>query len=267
MSASKLYEPLHTATSTRIVSLYPGPGHQQLSASLIQVNLLDSPFYEAVSYTWGPPHNKHIIIVNGHPILIRKNLHDALIRLRPEDTDRQLWIDALSISQADLQEKAQQVQMIGEIFKGAQRVLAWVGEHADESENVFDELRRNQVVDPTVDRSARSPFPAPRYSTLNVLDSDFNEEAVATDPRLTAWNAFLSRDYWSRTWIIQELCIARKVVIHCGNCQEGLNAFLQDPTDEWRPGVKPQMRGFTDDELRLHWEFNLKGHNGTYRLE
>ena len=41
------------------------------------------------------------------------------------------WIVWVCISQTDLEEKAQQVQMIGQIFKQAVGVLAWIGEGSE----------------------------------------------------------------------------------------------------------------------------------------
>jgi hypothetical protein len=34
--------------------------------------------------------------------------------------------------------------------------------------------------------------------------------------RVTVWNAFLSRPYWKRTWIVQEIICAKSIVVHCG---------------------------------------------------
>ena len=55
---------------------------------------------------------------------IRPNLAGCLRHLRLPESDRRLWVDALSISQTNIEEMNQQVGNIGRIFRGASRVLA-----------------------------------------------------------------------------------------------------------------------------------------------
>jgi hypothetical protein len=35
--------------------------------------------------------------------------------------------------------------------------------------------------------------------------------------RNPAWQAFVKRDYFGRTWIVQEVALAKQIVVHCGN--------------------------------------------------
>jgi len=42
-----------------------------------------------------------------------------------------MWIDALCIDQADLQEKGHQVAHMGQIFRRADRVVIWLGDTGD----------------------------------------------------------------------------------------------------------------------------------------
>ena len=32
----------------------------------------------------------------------------------------------------------------------------------------------------------------------------------------SAWQAFVRRSYWGRTWIIQEIALAQRLIVHCG---------------------------------------------------
>jgi hypothetical protein len=143
-----IYSPLHAPASTRLVHLHPGSDADPLTCDLIEADLDTLPTYEAVSYTWGDASNQRTIVINGTSISIRANLYLSLVRLRDRTLEKVLWIDALSISQADLDEKARQVAMIGRIFKQAQRVRVWVGEHADGSESLF------RVTDPGAEKNA-----------------------------------------------------------------------------------------------------------------
>ncbi|EGS17430.1 uncharacterized protein CTHT_0067560 [Thermochaetoides thermophila DSM 1495] len=40
-----------------------------------------------------------------------------------------LWIDTLSINQADMSERNSQVLLMGEVYRNATSVLSWLGEH------------------------------------------------------------------------------------------------------------------------------------------
>jgi hypothetical protein len=46
------------------------------------------------------------------------------------------WYDALCINQNDIQERTAQVQLMGEIFKNANPVVAWLGPEGDHSTKV-----------------------------------------------------------------------------------------------------------------------------------
>jgi hypothetical protein len=190
-----MYARLLSQTSTRLLKLFPGEPNSQLVTSLEQVDLENSPFYECLSYTWGASTDSSGIVVEHSTVSIRRNLYNFLRRLRDAKKARTLWVDALCISQTDLDEKAHQVAMIGRIFSQAARVLVWVGETADNSAMLFQ---------PTAD----SPL------WRKALGAQPSLEVIRQ--RVTFWNAFLSRPYWKRTWIVQEIVCAKSIVVHCG---------------------------------------------------
>jgi hypothetical protein len=67
----------------------------------------------------------------GLCVPITGNLFNALKRLRLSDKPRHLWVDALCINQQDLDERAQQVMMMGDIFEQNCRTQLWVGEESE----------------------------------------------------------------------------------------------------------------------------------------
>ena len=143
--SSTLYVPLETPTSTRLLHLHPGPPHSPLTSHLATVDLNTNLTYEAISYTWASPLNQQAITINDTLVSIRSNLHSFLLRYRDPVLEKVLWVDALCISQTDLDEKARQVAMIGRVFKRAKRVRVWVGEHADGSELLFREKFESEM--------------------------------------------------------------------------------------------------------------------------
>jgi len=68
------------------------------------------------------------ICVHDGVFEVTMNLYSALLRLRQTKTERTLWIDAIAINQADLNEKRHQIALMRNIYKGASTVIMWLGE-------------------------------------------------------------------------------------------------------------------------------------------
>ena len=202
-----LWQPLSSDTSTRLLTLHPATeSDATIRTTLEEVNLKDKPSFEAISYTWGKNDTQHSITVNGFTVILRQNLFQALTRFRG-DSLRVLWVDALCISQTDVKEKGQQVQQMGNIFRSADKVLVWLGEHADESEALFEPWPW------TASRVFRRLKPI----VLDPQDSARIKLPAELERRQRIWSNFMSRPYFTRTWVIQELVLARSLLIHCGD--------------------------------------------------
>jgi hypothetical protein len=205
------YDKLRTTTSARLVVIQPGSSDNQIRMTTVQVDLKDKPEFEAISYTWGTEVDEQTVLVNNQAAQIRHNLHAFILRLRQPHDTRVVWVDAISICQTDHKEKSQQVQMIGEIFKAASRVLAWVGEHADESEKIFTKAAaiRDDMLLGVMDRCRGISLAVDPWGSL-----------------LFAWCCFLLRPYFNRSWIVQELALARQAMIYCGTDCVALEKIL-----------------------------------------
>jgi hypothetical protein len=141
-SVPEVYEPLDTSKiETRILRLQPAAFLDDVV--FVQLNkgsLKDAPVYDAISYVWGDPKDTVDIQVrsaNSVPVHrgntvcpstvdehwvempITISLAGALRRLRDQAEVRILWTDALCVNQLDLQERAWQVKMMGQIFASA----------------------------------------------------------------------------------------------------------------------------------------------------
>lgn len=58
---------------------------------------------------------------------VSQNLALALRYLRSRDQVRTLWIDAICINQEDTDERSEQVGRMSDIYKLADKVIAWLG--------------------------------------------------------------------------------------------------------------------------------------------
>lgn len=217
-----MYARLPNPTSIRLLKISPGQPNSKI-VSYLEVTDLDlCPVFECLSYAWGTSDNTSNINVNNSTVAIRTNLHSFLHKLRKTNKTRTFWVDALCISQADLDEKAHQVAMIGRIFRQASRVLVWVGEAANGSVMLF----------------------RPAANRLQAFWQDLTsarQPSAMLRQRVPIWNAFLSRPYWKRTWIIQEIILARTIVVHCG----------ADHAD-WDSLVRPNWPDLSFDNISLH---------------
>ena len=97
--------------------------------------------FMALSYTWGDQRNVREVLVNGHRLLITQNLDACLRALRTKHYVKDgwmLWIDALSINQKDIIERAGQVKRMREIYAKAWTPIIWLGEQAEGSDMALD---------------------------------------------------------------------------------------------------------------------------------
>jgi hypothetical protein len=97
--------------------------------------------YDALSYVWGEPDKTLPIRVDNLDLPVTQNLHEALTRLRYCNFDRIIWVDAVCINQANITEKEQQILLMAKIYSQATRVIVWLGEAADDSDQALDEIR------------------------------------------------------------------------------------------------------------------------------
>jgi len=139
-------------------------------------SLVGTHMYEALSYTWGTQQNPLPIYIDNKPFHITENLYAALSHLRNHSLVRFLWIDALCINQEDPEEKAGQIVLMARIFAKASRVIVWLGEAKDNS----DEALRAIHAAAATTKIAKSP----------------TDEVVKS-----AILALLKREWYGRVWV------------------------------------------------------------------
>ncbi|KAI6915133.1 hypothetical protein KC318_g174 [Hortaea werneckii] len=117
----------------RILLLQPSEEEDDaLYADLEVVSLDSKPEYKAISYVWGDASDTTVMFLNGgRAIEITRSLATALRRFRDSKVFVALWADAVCINQADLQERADQVRIMGKIFAAAVQVNVWLGRLSD----------------------------------------------------------------------------------------------------------------------------------------
>lgn len=202
-----------------------------IHATLEHIPLHQDPDFVALSYTWGTLDADHSLRIGASQLKITKNLHEALTHLYRAGITR-LWIDAVCINQADLEEKAGQVLRLSTIFQGAKEVIAWVGTHDQYTSILFKCIE---------DQSTQG--------TMSGSQADVNMQLR------TAFTELAKRPYWSRVWVVQEFAVAKQIRIMCGKdiIDPRLARDMIDCYVSYRgPGVPAKQAILALQQIR-HW--------------
>lgn len=195
---------------------------EEIGCKLTVHSLDDKPSYTAISYVWGDPQVTLPIRVNGgHEVPATINLVEALVRQREEGVHT-LWVDALCINQADDTEKAQQIQMMGNIYRQASQVVAWLGQPDGTTERALQVICEiyDLVVKLEVETLRKPNLVVWARAEIQDHGDQFLRSLCATSTikrdDLGLVVSFLQRPFWTRLWVIQELSLASVARLWCG---------------------------------------------------
>ncbi|KAK1751181.1 heterokaryon incompatibility protein-domain-containing protein [Echria macrotheca] len=181
--------------------------------------------YEALSYVWGTTERGlKYIEVNGRQFQITNNLHEALQRLRLEDEDRIIWVDAVCIDQDNEKERGHQVRHMGDIYKKADRVLYWLGLSTYETEFCLGALKTLQEASRSV---AHSQWTLVRWANFwQSLDTGYcNRPSLQRE----GLRILCDRPWFRRVWILQEVAKSRAAEVYCGKSSVSARMFSLAP--------------------------------------
>ncbi|CAH0024970.1 unnamed protein product [Clonostachys rhizophaga] len=206
------------------------------------------PRFTALSYVWRDVKKEQVILVGESPVLVTKNLYEAMIALQPVNEPLFIWIDALCINQADDDEKSWQVGLMQEIYRQAHQVLAWLGIAEKESDSVIDNLHclggkaelltreimspweytsqklclvlgsliRGDVPTAEMMKPLRSSRPLTREDYMPLfgfIDAYYEQKGLKM---IGALKDFITRPWWGRIWVLQEIALPENAQFVCG---------------------------------------------------
>lgn len=157
--------------------------------------------FEALSYTWGIEQSRNKLIIDGIAIPMKSSLETFLRRRRETDRVVPLWIDALCINQEDNEEKNHQIPVMNTIYTASETLTVWLGPADTDSDSAMENLYQLGCASP--------------YDKIPVLPRQI----------LESFQHLLSRPWWSRVWIIQEIVMGGlwermfRVNVMCGEKQ------------------------------------------------
>ncbi|KAM6507199.1 hypothetical protein FALCPG4_018581 [Fusarium falciforme] len=230
--------PIDADTQIRLITLLPaedpsegGKSMDPIQCTLQVWSLAQAPDYEALSYTWGQMHRHLPISVLGmdddndgieRSLFATPQLQMALRRLR-RATPRRLWIDQLCINQEDKQECGAQVQLMGDIYRAAARVVIWIGEDHEGTiitpDYKYERETQTQLLADLVQgfngKSENNDDDATIASRLVDLRFSYHVTTIE-ERRMRAVIDFLNRPYFRRAWVFQESSLAKELVVQFG---------------------------------------------------
>lgn len=227
------YKDIDYGCEIRVLTIYPGGANSPLECRLSSCPLLEGcrarknmkvpPIkYTALSYYWGTDMKKHKVYLfeddEAHNffttlgetarksllsyICIQKNLNNALRQLRSETEEVHVWADALCINQEYTEERTAQVSRMHDVYLQAEEVCIWLGDAVGkevENHQTFELLR--DILD------------------LEKLDQFIARLKQKQPPALEACNSvikLMKSDWFKRRWVIQELALATRPYVRCG---------------------------------------------------
>ncbi|KAE8443871.1 hypothetical protein EG329_001280 [Mollisiaceae sp. DMI_Dod_QoI] len=237
--ATYKYEPLGLdGSSTRLLRLLRGDFKNDIQCDLFEGRIRDeeSMPYKALSYTWGTTEKNSEITVNGSIMPITLNLYEALQHLRTTGNDEILWVDAICIDQNNDLERSHQVRQMSSIYKGAEEVVVWLGGGTKETDIFMDCMK--QLHESAVQQGGDWRLSAQLWLYHQAeIQSTFGQ--ATTDPT-ASWREglglILSRPWFRRIWVLQEIANARVATILCGSKSVSSRTFAQAPS---LIGLKP----------------------------
>ncbi|KAF4963629.1 hypothetical protein FSARC_8371 [Fusarium sarcochroum] len=226
----------------RVLVLDAGNEGDALSGALIAVKHVPGEYvtrYDAMSYTWGDQSNPDYIDLRNPKRIdhdkscicekkstgslpIGRNLASALRQLRHESESRTLWADSICINQQDLDERAAQVQRMSDIYKNAQRAIAWLGPGDELSPIAIGMLQQlADCVDFTKEEEDildnRITFKRDKFEFImnKPIDNihDWSKPLPFSDQQWQAVASLITRTWFRRLWVRQEVLLAGKDTI------------------------------------------------------
>lgn len=244
------YYPLDPSNrEIRLLTSFRVDRKDRVECKLMTVHLRCCPPFTALSYVWGEDTDRVQIWVNGQTFQATKSLASALQYIPrhwkskfPGRNGAELWVwaDAVCINQSDLNERAHQVQLMKEIFSGAELVMCWLPSASIPfMDEMIDDNRRDHDLCrafETFELINEELLLVEKEAGKTILEMDHSDERLInwlgrwTESRdgspAREWPYWLKLkwaavdylfqlQYWRRVWILQEVALARNPLLFC----------------------------------------------------
>ncbi|PIA94483.1 hypothetical protein CB0940_08553 [Cercospora beticola] len=229
MSEHGLYRPLDsTRQEVRLLDILPFSKRPEdaVACTLRVVALQDEPTprYQTISYVWGDPTPCCSIILNGKIFMVPRSTDQVLRRVSDRENVRTVWIDAVCINQADLQERAQQVTLMDQVYFFTTGGIVYLGQGEQGSAQAIANL---EDLAREVKEIAKTPYEEgmlfrPRGSFAIAPDTSRLHVNLDVD----ALTKFLALPWLRRVWVIQEAVLPAQSECLLGDSKISIDTVL-----------------------------------------
>jgi len=216
----------------------------------LKVHKLDAQCeYEAISYAWGDyPEFDQTLFLGNQVLKISRNLYAALMAYSYPDRTRLLWADAICINQADTVEKTQQVAIMADIYSKAKRVQAWLAPASNYTTEAMKFMARlaSKAESFGISDEVDQPRWFPDFPSVNICDDE--AQNLIYDAIKAHVDYLVSRSWFNRVWIVQEVTLAAELIVSCGHSTMDWTTFAR-ALETLRGALRQVPRG--EERLRL----------------
>ena len=145
---------------------------------------------------------------------VTKNLHDGRLQLRQSHAGSYIWIDALCIWQTNTQERNSQVDLMGEIYGKAAKVLIWLGVSDADTLSV---ARLITLLTSVPEETNHALENRANYVSVGTEGEPSLEKVGLPGYWSPVWLSlvtFFRRSYFQRAWVMQESALAREAIVY-----------------------------------------------------
>lgn len=201
---------------------------------LVNLGAQAQPEFSALSYVWGASESPLPILCGSHVILAQANAILALRHLRQKLGSFTIWVDSICINQHDIQEKENQISLMGQVYLKAKNVYVWLGKGNEKTRRAMAYLSEPPLLNYILLSSClESGVPQKRhllaiFSLLLTSAGLCKPKALSCSTRRRCsytsriasssdLEALLSAEWLQRMWTFQEFLLATNPVLVRGN--------------------------------------------------
>ncbi|KAL5313099.1 hypothetical protein ACEPPN_019526 [Leptodophora sp. 'Broadleaf-Isolate-01'] len=246
-----LYQPLNSESKEiRLLSLSKWETfiHRTLSLKMENVPLDQAPNFTALSYVWGGQEASARVMCNGQGFCITKSLYNTLARVLNWDQQLYLWADGICINQQDPAERGAQVGIMDQIYTQAMRTAAYLGEPdsglGNEPENAAIALMKmfSRMLESDPAYALRSHE---LWKSMQIPRDQAGQDAWRSI--LALWKS----PWFSRAWILQEVVLAKNILVFYGQSVTNLDDLTQFWSLVEERDVPPLLKFGSTAELQV----------------
>ncbi|KAK3391250.1 heterokaryon incompatibility protein-domain-containing protein [Podospora didyma] len=203
-----------------------------------------------------------------------------------------MWVDAICINQTDLHEKEGQLVLMRNIYEQAEQVCVWLGEPAEGSVIAIENLQDSVGfgVAATLGKSVANTYmthlsgpSSPIRNPTNGISWGWSSQ-LDMEVNIGDLRELLTRPWWTRVWVVQEVVVGRAVVFMVGsdtfawaNVERSLDRERKNmsllhvpsatgPTQVFGTVLNPEVYSAQDETFRMMSRFRQLWKDGTFRL-